>query len=239
VLWTVPLAAPRERSKTVSDTAYWTGVPVNWPLCQMCNFFPQALAVAEAPPYGGRVGRPPRLYAHGIYHVAGHGSDDRILFRDDIDRRAFLEHLEHTFIPLGLRIVSFVLMTNHHHLIVATPDSRIARGLHDLHGGYARIHNRRHERTAHLWRAHPLARRIEDNDDLITTDRYLAHNPVEAGIVPGPFDWVWSSATAHAGLSPALLTLDEAPLRGAYENAARWRDHYYHYVAGARASRAA
>ncbi len=185
------------------------------------------------------MGRQPRLYAHGIYHVAGHGSDDRILFRDDVDRRTFLEHLERTFVPLGLGIVSYVLMTNHHHLLVATPDGRIARGLHDLHGGYARIHNRRHGRTAHLFRAHPLARRLEDNDDLVGTDRYVASNPVDAGLVLTAFDWPWSSAAAHAGLSAARIALDEAPLRGAYENAARWRHHYYDYVAGARATRAA
>jgi REP element-mobilizing transposase RayT len=185
------------------------------------------------------MGRPLRLYAHGIYHVAGHGSDDRILFHDDIDRRAFLDHLERTFIPLGLGIVSFALMTNHHHLIVATPDRRLARALHDLHGGYARMHNRRHGRTAHLFRAHPLVRRIEDNDDLKWVDRYVAHNPVEAGIVPGPFDSWWSTARTHAGLSPPLVTLDEAPLRGAYENATDWRDRYLRYVAGESASRAA
>ncbi|HUZ14556.1 MAG TPA: transposase [Gaiellaceae bacterium] len=185
------------------------------------------------------MGRPLRLYAHGIYHVAGHGSDDRILFRDDADRRAFLDHLERTFVSLGLGIVSFVVMTNHHHLIVSTPDARIARALHDLHGGYARMHNRRHGRTAHLFRAHPLVRRIEDNDDLRWVDRYVARNPVEAGIVPSSFDWWWSSATAHAGLSPSLITLDEAPLRGAYENAPLWRDHYFRYVSGESVSRAA
>ena len=185
------------------------------------------------------MGRSPRLYARGIYHIAGHASDDRILFRDDIDRHTFIDHLAHTFARLELGVVSYVLMTNHHHLIVATPDARVARGLHDLHGGYARIHNRRHGRSAHLFRAHALVRRLETSDDLVGTDRYLARNPVEAGIVLDPFDWSWSSARAHAGLAPAPLPLDDAPLRGAYENAAQWRDHYHRYVAGERASRAA
>ena len=34
-------------------------------------------------------------------------------------------------------------------------------------------------------------------------------------------------------------TIDDAPLRGAYENAAHWRDHYHRSIAGERASRAA
>lgn len=174
--------------------------------------------------------RPPREYAKGIYHVAGHGSDDRILFIDDGDRRTFLDHLSTTFALLELRIVSFVLMTNHHHLLVDTPDARIEQGLQQLHGGYARQHNVRHGRTAHLFRAHPLARRIEDDDDLIWTDRYIARNPVEAGIVLDPFDWPWGSAATHAGIAPIAIALHEQPLRGAYESASNWRRRYYDYV---------
>jgi REP element-mobilizing transposase RayT len=150
-----------------------------------------------------------------------------------------VKHLATTFALLDLRIVSYALMTNHHHLIVATPDARIARGLHHLHGGYARIHNRRHGRRAHLFRAHPLARRLEDNDDLKWTDRYLARNPVEAALVLDAFDWPWSSAAAHAGLAASPIPLYEAPLRGAYENAPHWRRRYYENTLGERAAQAA
>ena len=176
--------------------------------------------------------RPPRMYAQGIYHVAGHGSDDRVLFRDDDDRHTFLDHLAATFAELGLGLVSFVLMTNHHHLLVHTPDRRIAQALQALHGGYARKHNRRHGRTAHLFRAHPLARRIEDNDDLRWTSRYIARNPVGARMVLDAFDWPSSSARVHAGLAPAPLLLDEHPLRGAFDGALDWRRRYHDYVSG-------
>jgi hypothetical protein len=104
--------------------------------------------------------------------------------------------------------------------------------LHRLHGGYARQHNIRHTRTAHLFRAHPLARRIEDNDDLKWTDRYIARNPVEAGLLPDPFDCHWSSAPTHAGLAQPAFALHEAPLRGAYENNTDWRERYRAYVSG-------
>ena len=123
-------------------------------------------------------------------------------------------------------------MTNHHHLLVDTPDDRIARGLQQLHGSYSRIHNLRHGRTAHLFRAHPLARRIEDDDDLVWTDRYFAWNPVEAGIVATPFDSPWSSAAAHAGLAAPRLPVHDRPLRAAFGGAGDWRRRYFDYVAG-------
>ena len=171
------------------------------------------------------------MYAEGIYHVAAHGSDTRNLFLDDRDRRIFLDLLELTFTPLDLRIVSYALMTNHHHLLVATPDDRIARGLQQLHGGFARIHNLRHGRTAHLFRAHPVARRIDDDSDLISTDRYVAWNPVEAGITASPFDWPWSSTSANAGLATPQLRLHAVPLRAAYGGARDWHRRYFDYVA--------
>lgn len=183
------------------------------------------------------MGRPRRMYARGIYHVAAHGSDDRDLFVDDLDRRVFLSHLSETAALLGVRVISYALMTNHHHLLLDTPDSRIAAALHRLHGGYARQHNVRHGRTAHLFRAHPLARPIEDNDDLKWTDRYVARNPVEAGLVVAPFDCTWSSARAHAGQAKSPIALYEEPLRGAYSSHPDWRDHYRTYVSAGVAAR--
>jgi REP element-mobilizing transposase RayT len=172
------------------------------------------------------MGRPRRLYAEGIYHVTAHASDDRQLFSDDADRLAFLEHLTLAFVPLGLSIVSYVLMSTHYHSVVATPDDRIARGLQTLHGGYSARFNRRHRRHAHLFRAHCFARRITDNDDLVTVTRYLALNPVAAGIVIRPLDWPWSSSRAHAGLERPAIPLAEAPLRSAYDDSPDWRERY-------------
>jgi len=172
------------------------------------------------------MGRPRRLYVEGIYHVASHASDDRELFLDDADRRAFLEHLTLTFAPLGLSIVSYALMSNHYHAVVLTPDDRIARGLQTLHGGYSARYNRRHKRRAHLFRAHCVARRITGNDDLVTVSRYVARNPVAAGLVLDPLDWPWSSAAAHAGLERPAIPLDENPLRSAYDDSPNWRERY-------------
>jgi putative transposase len=184
------------------------------------------------------MGRPPRSYCEGIYHVAGHGSDERDLFLDDADRHAFLQHLDLTFTPLGLDVISYVLMTNHYHTLVFTPDRRIETGLQRLHGGYSLKHNKRHGRSAHLFKAHCLARRIADNDDLIWTARYIARNPVEAGIVLDPLDWPWSSAPAHAGVARPAIRLVEAPLRSAFGDTPDWRRRYRDYIEGTVSDRA-
>jgi REP element-mobilizing transposase RayT len=172
------------------------------------------------------MGRPPREYAEGIYHIASHGSDERQLFHDADDRKLFLDHLELTYGTLGLAVVSYVLMGNHYHTLTHTPDARLSRALQTLHGGYSLHHNRRRQRSAHLFRAHCVARRIRDDDDLLATVRYLALNPIEVGLVLDPTDWPWSSARAHAGVGSPPILLDEAPLRAALGDRPGWRRRY-------------
>ena len=171
------------------------------------------------------------MYAEGIYHVAAHASDDRDLFHDDTDRHDFLAQLAAVLIPFGLGIVSYVLMGNHYHSLVTTPDARIAQALQRLHTGYSRWINRRHGRRAHLFRAHCVARRIEDDNDLLGVSRYLAWNPVEAGLVIDPLDWPWSSARAHAGIERPPIALTEGPLRAAHADASDWRERYRRLIA--------
>ncbi len=73
-------------------------------------------------------------------------------------------------------------MGNHYHLVVHTPDARISSALQQLHTWYSRHHNRVHGRSAHLFRAHFMAREISSDQHLLAACRYLALNPVRAGL---------------------------------------------------------
>ena len=87
-------------------------------------------------------------------------------------------------------------------------------------------HNRRHGRSAHLFRAHALTRRITSDRQLIAACRYLARNPVLADLVTDPLEWPWSSARAHAGLGRPRIPLAERDLRAAFGDADDWRERY-------------
>ena len=170
--------------------------------------------------------RHPRSFGAGVYHVAAHASSDQSLFQNDTDRQAFLELLDFTWSKLGLQLISYLLMTTHYHALTWIPDKRLSRGLQLLHGRYSLEHNKRHRRSAHLFRAHCFTRRIRDDYDLLTAERYIAQNPLRAGIVSSPLDWPWSSTPTHAGLQPAALPLHEELLHGALGGQASWRKQY-------------
>jgi len=175
------------------------------------------------------MGRQPRPSGDGTYHLAAHGSDTRHLFLDADDRRAFLARLGATCERFELELLSYSLMGNHYHALL-TAGGSFAPALRELHAGYARSHNRRHGRRAHLFRAHAYIGEVASSEQLVTVARYLAMNPVEVGLANDPFAWPWSSAAAHAGLAEPALPLRELDLAGAFGGGARWRARYRNYV---------
>jgi REP element-mobilizing transposase RayT len=176
------------------------------------------------------MGRRPRQFAPGIYHIASHGSDRRFLFLTDEDRVDFLERFSDTFWTAEIDVLAYVQLGNHYHGLVRIHDDQLSPALQRLHTEYSRHHNRRHRRRAHLFRAHRLARRINDDNDLLGAYRYLARNPVEAGLVDDPLEWPWASTRAHAGLERAAIPLDETPLRNVLDDSPNWRLHYLQLI---------
>jgi putative transposase len=172
------------------------------------------------------VARPLRSLYAGIYHLAARGSDERYLFVSDRDREDFLELLAATWERFELALLSYVLMGSHYHALARIPDARLSQALQRLHTGYSRWHNRRHGRSAHLFRAHAMTREIGSDTQLVAACRYLALNPVEAGLVEDPLDWPWSSARAHAGLERPRIPLAETDLEAAFGGTGDWREGY-------------
>jgi putative transposase len=174
--------------------------------------------------------RPPRAFVEGIYHLASHASDTRHLFLNSRDRTAFLDRLALVVERFKLALVAYALLGNHYHLVLGTPGAQVSSALQQLHGWYSRTHNRRHERGAHLFRAHFFARELTSDADLLGACRYIAHNPVAAGLSTDPFSWPWSSTAASAGLAEPSIPLDPGPLRAALGHSDDWRRRYHRFI---------
>jgi REP element-mobilizing transposase RayT len=177
------------------------------------------------------MGRPRREFEQGVYHISSHGSDTRHLYRSDADRRDFLKRMSSTFWTRDIDVLAYALLGNHYHALVRIPDDGFSEALQRLHTEYSRHHNLRHRRSAHLFRAHCLARRITDDDDLLGLYRYIACNPVRAGLAQTPVGWPWASTRAHAGYEPAAIPIDEQPLHALLGPDAHWRHRYAAFVA--------
>jgi len=108
------------------------------------------------------------------------------------------------------------LLTTHWHAIVEVPDASLAVGMHRLVGAYSRRFNARHTRVGYLVRDRYWAKRKDDAGALLEAFRYVAKNPVAAGIVDRPEDWRWSSYGAAVGVSDLFGFVDPAPVLGEF-----------------------
>jgi REP element-mobilizing transposase RayT len=103
---------------------------------------------------------------------------------------------------------SYCLMGTHYHLVVQTPDANLSEGMQLLNGRYAQRFNGRHGRRGHLFGERFYSVHVESDSHLFAALRYVARNPVEAGLCAAPEGWRWSSFRATAGLEPAPRFLD-------------------------------
>lgn len=149
--------------------------------------------------------RPLRIeYPGAVYHVTSRGNERRPIFRSDRDRRTFLLFLSMAVKRFGWSVSAWVLMTNHFHLVIQTPEPNLSRGMQWLNGAYAGWFNHAHDRSGHLFQGRYHAFLIEKEAYFAEVLRYVVLNPVRANMVGRPEMYRWSSYRATAGkeLSP-------------------------------------
>lgn len=138
--------------------------------------------------------RPPRLQvAGGIYHVTSRGNRRQSIYYDDEDRRFFLALQKHVAARYWWCLHAHCLMGNHFHLLVETPIPNLSAGMQRLKSEYAAYFNGRHSFEGHLFQQRFGSRLIESEEYFSEALRYIALNPVRAGLCGHPSEWPWSS----------------------------------------------
>lgn len=157
--------------------------------------------------------RKPRVLAAGAtYHVVARGNNRQDIFVDGDDRKTFVDLLGGAVTRREWVHLSLCLMSNHFHSIVRTPEPDLSAGMRDVLGRYARHFNVRHGRTDSLFGARFWATLIERDEQLLENVRYVAKNPVRAGLVLNAEDWEWSSYSELLRGTPLTASVDRAGL---------------------------
>jgi len=155
--------------------------------------------------------RPLRIEFPGaVYHVTSRGNARESIYLDTKDRKEFLAVLEDVVARFNWLCHAYCLMDNHYHLLIETPEPNLSRGMRQLNGVYTQRLNRRHNRVGHVFQGRYKSILVERESHLLELCRYVALNPVRAGIADAPGRYRWSSYRATAGLGerPAFLTVD-------------------------------
>ena len=147
--------------------------------------------------------------AGAFYHIMARGNRREDIFHDDDDRRFFLHTLSQACEMTGWRVHAWVLMSNHYHLFIQTPEPNLVAGMSWLQNTLTRRYNVRHRKWGRLFGDRYKAVVVEGADcyHYQTLMDYIHLNPVRARIIrpktgQSVLDYAWSSIAGCYALPP-------------------------------------
>ena len=178
--------------------------------------------------------RPRSEIAPGLYHVTARGNRRQEIYLAESDIERFLAGLQLVVERFRWTCYAFCLLPNHYHLLVETSDPNLGAGMRDLNGPYAQWFNRRYSLGGHLFQDRFHSALVESDGHLLELTRYIALNPVRAGLCRHPGDWPWGSYRATVGRAPRPAFLSIERLLGLFSvNLRSARQKYAEFVRSA------
>ncbi len=128
--------------------------------------------------------RKPRMeYPGAHYHVVNRGNFRHWIFQEDQAKAAFEACLFEACEKHHWLLHAFVIMGNHFHLAVETPEGNLSRGMQWLQATFANRFNRMRQQCGHLFQGRFRGPVLERGAGLGQVCQYIHMNPVRAGMV--------------------------------------------------------
>lgn len=155
------------------------------------------------------------------HHIVQRGVRSINIFFTNHDRQEYLRLLKVQGQRFGVHYISYCLMDNHVHLI-AIPESpeSLAKAIGESHRRYTRMINFRDNVRGFLFQGRFYSCPVYTDASLLATVRYVERNPARAKMVNVPWNYQWSSARYHVGLTSHDSLITHSPLLSAVKD---WR----------------
>ncbi len=136
-------------------------------------------------------------YDGAYYHVLNRGNFRSWIFEDTGTRKSFRKCLREVCEAKGWRLHAWVLMGNHYHLCLETPEPNLVAGMKWLQGTFSNRFNRYRKTNGHVFQGRYKAILL-DGDSVGTVCHYIHLNPVRAGLAgAGALQEYADSSFAH------------------------------------------
>ncbi|MGH3072757.1 MAG: transposase [Gaiellaceae bacterium] len=138
--------------------------------------------------------RPKRQHVrNGVWHVTQRATDSEVFFLSPVDYSSFVHLFGVAIRRARWKVHAFCLIPNHVHLLIQTPEPTLPAGMQFLFATYVEEFNLRHGRRGTLVQGRYKAGLVETETHYLECLRYIASNPVGAGLCERAEDWPWSS----------------------------------------------
>ncbi|MFB3884221.1 MAG: transposase [Thermodesulfobacteriota bacterium] len=141
------------------------------------------------------------------HHIVQRGNNREKVFFDPGDYQRYLSFVSRYSEEKEAAILAYCLMPNHIHLLVRPSDEEnLAKMMQGITLCYSKYFNGENGRTGRLWECRYHSTVIDGERYLWAVSKYIENNPVRAGMVKKPEDYLYSSAKNHLlGIEDPLL----------------------------------
>ncbi len=142
--------------------------------------------------------RPLRLeYKGAIYHISARGNERKRIFFSEADYSKFKDYMTEAMEKYRCIFHCYVLMGNHFHLIIETPEANLSKVMHYISSSYTTYINIKKGRSGHLFQGRYKSILVDKDSYLVELSRYIHLNPVRAGTVERAEDYPYSSYNSY------------------------------------------
>jgi putative transposase len=163
------------------------------------------------------------------YHISAR-CINRDWFKIPIDEvwEIFCDYLYLTKHAFGLEILSFVLMSNHFHMLVRTPKSNLSEAMNYFMREVSKEITRNSDRINQTFGGPYYASCITTNHYYLHAYKYVYRNPVEAGLCNQAEDYPYSTLSGLIGNSKLFIPASkDETLFSDFEGVLKWINTAY------------
>lgn len=137
--------------------------------------------------------RSPRVFLEGgIYHVYNRVTRGERVFDEDQEALFLLDTMRKVRDRDGFMVLAWCIMGNHYHLAVRCTSVPLWRSMASIHSRVSKSYNAHYRVFGPFWQGRYKAKLVETPEYLRQLLVYIHLNPVTAGIVESPDEYVWN-----------------------------------------------
>lgn len=161
--------------------------------------------------------RAPRIdVANQLYHVINRANGRQTIFHSDDDYRHFESLLTEACNRTGMRLLAYVLMPNHWHLILhPRNDGDLSTFMQWLTLTHTQQHHARKQTIGygHIYQGRYKSFLVREDNYLLSAIKYIERNPVRAKLSANVEGWRWGSGYRRLkGVEKERSLLADIPL---------------------------
>ena len=178
--------------------------------------------------------RPLRIeYEGAFYHVTARGNERKKIFLSKCDHEKFLQYIGEARDKYRFILHAYVIMGNHYHLIIETPEGNLSRIMHYINSSYTTYTNVKRKRNGHLFQGRYKSIIVDKDSYLLELSRYIHLNPVRAKMAQHPGEYLYSSYRSYASNESAYILSTETILDMLGGDPTTARERYRSFVESA------